>query len=146
LLCVKLSSSQKMKGQNYNRLRLPLCGEQSNFWAGRSILSIRRMAESFFSCPFRHVHRQLNAAAHSLPKFSDVSFSSVWRCALYCIHEIIYNGIIVKWSIKPMFQLKKSFNMQMWMNKTEISDKFVHLTCIILILCLHTTSVQTRYF
>jgi hypothetical protein len=28
-----------------------LRGEQSNFWAGRSILNIRRMAESFFPAP-----------------------------------------------------------------------------------------------
>jgi hypothetical protein len=55
------------------------------------------MADSFSSCSFRHVYRGLNAAAHSLAKFSKFSLNSVWRgCAADCIREIICKDIMVK--------------------------------------------------
>jgi ribonuclease HI len=64
---------------------------------GTVIHDIRRMADSFSSCSFRHVYRGLNAAAHSLAKFSKFSLNSVWRgCAADCIREIICKDIMVK--------------------------------------------------
>jgi hypothetical protein len=63
---------------------------------GPVIHDIRRLAQDFVSCSFRHVYRGLNIVAHSLTKFSEISLCSVWRgFTPDCIREAICNDILI---------------------------------------------------
>jgi hypothetical protein len=63
---------------------------------GRVARDIKNLEKTFRSCSFRHVNRVINAAAHSLAKFSESLICSVWHGVTPdCIREIICNDIMI---------------------------------------------------
>jgi hypothetical protein len=71
-------------------------GQEDRSLCGPVIHDIRKLADFFTSCFFRHVYRSINVVAHSLAKSSEFSVCHVWRGVIPdCIREIICNDLFL---------------------------------------------------